>query len=194
MAKLYPKQQALSMDILEYKRELRDKMLTQRDNMDGAVKEIFDREICDKLWSLILKERPGSVHVFIPFRSEIDISPLFPLLWEKGIPTITSIIMDHGQLRHVRFFSLDEIIRGRFGVPYPSDGIPFEESPDLIVVPGLAFDSHGKRIGYGGGYYDRFLSGFPEAHKIGVCYPFQLLDLLHEESHDVRVDQVVVPK
>ena len=61
----------------------------------------------------------------------------------------------------------------------------------VIVVPGMAFDKHGHRLGRGKGYYDRFLSRIPNIYKIGVCFPFQLIDKVPFEPTDILVDEVL---
>lgn len=61
----------------------------------------------------------------------------------------------------------------------------------VIVVPGMAFDKHGHRLGRGKGYYDRFLSRIPNIYKIGVCFPFQLIDNVPSEPTDILVDEVL---
>ena len=61
----------------------------------------------------------------------------------------------------------------------------------VIVVPGMAFDKHGHRLGRGKGYYDRFLSRIPNIYKIGVCFPFQLIDKVPSEPTDILVDEVL---
>jgi len=66
-------------------------------------------------------------------------------------------------------------------------------APDTIVVPGVAFDRRGHRLGYGRGYYDRALSARPEALRIGFCHSFQLVEKLDERPHDEPVDFIVTP-
>jgi 5-formyltetrahydrofolate cyclo-ligase len=65
---------------------------------------------------------------------------------------------------------------------------------DVLLLPGLAFDESGNRLGQGGGWYDRVLSSAPAALKIGVCFDCQIADVVPHESHDVRVDFVVTEK
>ena len=65
------------------------------------------------------------------------------------------------------------------------------QSPIVAVVPGMAFDKQGHRLGRGKGYYDRFLSRVPNIYKIGVCFPFQVLDSVPSEPNDILMDEVV---
>ncbi len=96
---------------------------------------------------------------------------------------------DRLELRVVR--SEEELIQGKFGISEPPPHAPRAEAKaDLILVPGLAFDPAGGRLGRGGGFYDRFLAGF-EGVKVGVCFPELVVDEIPMEEHDVRMDFVV---
>lgn len=86
----------------------------------------------------------------------------------------------------------DDTTRGAFGIMEPSGALFTDYSQiTLAVVPGMAFDSRGHRLGRGKGYYDRFLPLLPQAYKIGVCFPFQLVDDVPIEPTDVVMDEVV---
>jgi 5-formyltetrahydrofolate cyclo-ligase len=82
----------------------------------------------------------------------------------------------------------ERLVKGRFGIMEPHLHRP-AGALDVVIVPGVAFDKQGYRLGYGKGYYDRFLSG-SNALPIGLAYGFQLIEKLPQESHDVRLDAV----
>ena len=88
------------------------------------------------------------------------------------------------------------LVKGRFGVLEPRHLVPVDPAKvDAWIVPGLAFTLDGGRLGYGGGFYDRLLSkARPDARKIGVAYPFQILPAIPLESHDIRLDAVIAPQ
>lgn len=79
---------------------------------------------------------------------------------------------------------------GDFHIPEPVNG-PYNGGFDLIVVPGMAFDASGHRLGRGKGYYDRFLAQHPNVPTIGICYGFQIMDDIPSEPHDRLVDEVI---
>ena len=83
-----------------------------------------------------------------------------------------------------------KMVEGDFHILEPENN-PYEGSFDLIVVPGMAFDRDGHRLGRGRGYYDRFLSKYPEVKTIGICFDFQFLESIPTEPHDRRVDEVI---
>ena len=82
--------------------------------------------------------------------------------------------------------------RGKFGIPEPTTQ-PYEGHIDLIIVPAVAFDKEGHRLGRGGGYYDRFLKKYPRATLIGVGYDFQLVEKVPTERHDRKMHRIVLP-
>ena len=79
---------------------------------------------------------------------------------------------------------------GDFHIPEPQNN-PYTGEFDLIVVPGMAFDTNGHRLGRGRGYYDRFLSLHPQVHTIGLCFDFQLLPEVPSEPHDRIIDEII---
>ncbi len=90
------------------------------------------------------------------------------------------------------YAGVDDLKIGAFGILEPC-GLLFTDytSIDLIIVPGMAFDRAGHRLGRGRGYYDRFLSRTRDIYKIGVCFPFQLADNVPTEETDVTMDEVI---
>lgn len=81
---------------------------------------------------------------------------------------------------------------GVYGIEEPV-GAPFTDyaAIDLIIVPGVAFDRNGNRLGRGKGYYDRLLPRIPSAHKIGICFPFQIVEEIPTEPFDIRMDEII---
>lgn len=90
--------------------------------------------------------------------------------------------------------SEDELIRGAYGIREPEKVCPAALSDiDMILVPGIAFDSRGARIGFGEGYYDRLLADF-HGTKVGICHDFQLLPAIPSLPHDSRMDIIITEK
>lgn len=92
--------------------------------------------------------------------------------------------------------SLDELHKGMYGIYEPDNSLPQPEvnNRTLCVLPGLAFMKDGSRLGYGGGYYDRFLQKYPQIHKIALAYEELITDNLPVMPHDIRADYIVTPE
>ena len=91
-----------------------------------------------------------------------------------------------------RYSGKADLQEGAFGIMEPCGELFTDyEAIDVAIIPGMAFDRHGNRLGRGKGYYDRFLPLLPtRVFKIGVCFPFQLLDDIPMEEHDIKMDVV----
>ncbi len=92
-------------------------------------------------------------------------------------------------------YVLEKLVKGPFSVLQPegTHEVPNNEL-DLIIVPGIAFDLHGGRVGYGKGFYDAFLKQVSRAYKVALAYDFQVLDHFPKEPHDMLVDKIITEK
>ena len=132
------------------------------------------------------------VHVFWPMneKREVNIRPVIRQLFDSGT-TILMPIIDGPVLRHGIFQGEQELRQGPFGVQEPFlDDTQDLPSPDVVLVPALAIDRSGNRVGYGKGYYDSFLNGLT-ASKIVPLFSNQVVDGIPSEPHDVSVDILV---
>lgn len=132
---------------------------------------------------------------YAPVRGEVDPSGVVEAFWERGLAVaFPSVDREERRLIPRRVSSFAELEAGAYGIPAPPRSSP-EVRPreiDVVLVPGLAFDRRGYRLGYGGGYYDRFLPALrPGALKVGLAYARLLWDELPAEAHDQAVDCVV---
>lgn len=130
------------------------------------------------------------IALYKSFRNEVDISPLMNLLPNKNY-YFPRTDLDAGTMEFLRYESPDSFSVNRWGLhePHRGEALP-KGSGVLILVPALAFDRKGHRLGYGKGFYDRFLSTSPSA-TLGVCFSEFFFDKLPSESHDRVVHCVV---
>ena len=133
-----------------------------------------------------------TVLLYYPIHNEVD---LRPLLTKYEGQKIFLFPVTHRHSMEVRPYDGEDMMRkGRMGIPEPQTET-YKGPIDLIIVPGVVFDQHRHRIGRGGGYYDKFLSGRFHAKKVGVCYSFQLKkhDIPHH-AREPKMDRVVTPQ
>ncbi len=96
------------------------------------------------------------------------------------------------EMRFIWMDDLSQVAPGYANIPEPiADGPVADDETALVLMPGLAFDPQGHRIGYGGGFYDRFLAEEPNHPTLALCYGFQMVDHLETEAFDIPVDQVL---
>lgn len=163
-------------------------MLAVRNEMDRREKALRDKAICRQLWKVIEEKKVKTVHTYLPMGSEVDIYQVIEQMLKMGIMVVTPKSLPGKRMLNLVLQSLEELESGIFGTRYPAGGVEYFGGYGLAIVPGLAFDLQFNRIGYGAGYYDIFLKGHPDTYKLGVCYPFQVLEKLPAEPHDVPLN------
>ena len=147
---------------------------------------------------LALPELAGArtVLAYAALPAELDPAPAVSALRKRGARVAYPRIQSPGVLDlHLVDHEL-ELVAGPFGLGQPSEHAPHvaRDAIDAVIVPGLAFDDCGRRLGYGGGYYDRLLVSLrPDCLFIGIAFDEQLLPQIPAEPHDVRVDMIVTP-
>ncbi|RAP73737.1 5-formyltetrahydrofolate cyclo-ligase [Paenibacillus montanisoli] len=191
------------------KKAARQSAAKKRDSYPEPMRFAWSDTACQRAveW---LQERPGptvrSVMIYVPFRSELDPTLLVEWCWRKGIEVAAPRCIQASRgMELYRLQAWDELTPGAYGIkePDPAAAQRCEPDwmPDIVFVPGLAFDKRGGRLGYGGGYYDRFHerlvklaadSGRPMPEWIGLGYEAQWSDdPIPMDDHDAYVDAVI---
>lgn len=145
---------------------------------------------------VLLRENPlyrsaRSVYGYLPCNQEVRLVPLLEQALRDGKRVAVPKVFG----REMKFIWMEDLSRVKPGfakIPEPVDDGPEADDPTaLVLMPGLAFDKFGSRVGYGGGFYDRFLQREPEHPTLALCYGFQLVDHLETEAFDRKVDCVL---
>lgn len=175
----------------EIKRALRKQLIAERRAMDIKRKQGCDESIFEQLKPLILKAR--SVLIYISTEIEVDTRRAIELCFEQDIPVAVPVSGD-SELTFYRIQSWSDVAEGRFGILEPVNrDKPFSADTDsLCVVPALCADGEGLRLGYGRGYYDRFLSRF-DGRSVILCYS-SFRRAVPSEPHDKRADMTIFDK
>jgi 5-formyltetrahydrofolate cyclo-ligase len=156
------------------------------------IRSLSDQVITQFLEFLESRKDIGHVHLFLPIDrfNEVDTFPLFYKLQEKGLQIYTSIVnkakdnLDTLEITHTKRF-----INDGWGIPLPAEASRVKpENIQLILIPLLAYDRRGFRVGYGKGYYDKYLSVLDKkVLKVGLSF-FDPVDFISEEAHDIPLD------
>jgi 5-formyltetrahydrofolate cyclo-ligase len=138
---------------------------------------------------------PGAlVGGFWPLGGEIDLRPLLLALAARGHGLALPVTPRRGNpLRFRRWQPGQALQPGPFGTSQPGPEAP-EATPDFLLVPLLAFDARGNRLGYGGGYYDRTLAELPQAERLGIAYACQQLAAVPAGATDIRLPLVATER
>lgn len=140
--------------------------------------------------------RSRSMIVYSPINLEVDTGLIVSSALASGKRVAFPVVAGH-ELVFREVTDLSQLRKGAFGILEPGEeGRPFMlEEADLLILPGVAFDLKGHRIGYGKGYYDKTIHSLEGSGKIiGICFDFQLVDEILGESHDVKMDLIITEK
>ena len=132
-----------------------------------------------------------TIYGYLPYNQEVRTVPML----EQALRDGKRVAVPKVYGDEMKFLYLDDLTKvseGYAGIPEPSADEPVaDDETALVLMPGLAFDPQGHRIGYGGGFYDKFLAAEPNHPTLALCYEFQMLPELHTEEHDIPVDTVL---
>lgn len=200
--------------ILNEKKILRQQILTIRDNIPQTLRAEKSRHILEHLYNCAAYQKAEQILSYVSFRSEADTMPFLEQVLQDGkelyCPLVCGKEMDFYRLK-----DLSELNPGAYGILEPPayeenrfrreltlqddrGGTEKKTAQILMVVPGAVFDRKGFRIGYGGGYYDKFLANMRELQKKGVMttaallFSEQLVDGMPREVHDLPVEQLIM--
>ena len=183
---------------MESKAQLRKQIKAKRNAIDETERRIYSVQICNCLCKQPWYADSNTILVYSAIQSEVDLS----LFSEQAKKDGKVLYFPKVFGEEMEFFRIDEAVqlqKGAFSVmepnvdefalqPYQSDiGAP-------VLVPGVAFSKRGERIGYGKGYYDRYISAHPELFPVGICFSCQLLDRIPTEHQDIAMHQIVTEK
>lgn len=172
-------------------------ILKKRDGLPHWERESKSRAIGKRLMELPEYRDAGSVLFYVEFRSEVITRPMIDEALADGKRVLVPKVEKDGH--HLRLFHLSdpdsELVPGYMGIPEPDHTRLPEYGPqdvDLVVLPGVGFDSACGRLGYGGGYYDRLIEKLkPGTPLVALSFEAQVADKVPSESHDKPMDKVV---
>lgn len=175
------------MDKKELRRMIREKKraMTQQEIQDAS-RRLFDLFIQTPQY-----QNAKTIYGYLPYNQEVRTVPIL----ERALADGKRIAVPKVFGDEMKFIYLDDLSRvdsGHSGIPEPVDNGPEGDDPQaLVLMPGLVFDPQGHRIGYGGGFYDKFLCKEPEHPTVALCYSFQVLDHIETDEYDIPVDCVL---
>lgn len=180
------------MDTCDNKPALREHYRSVRKAIPAHEREDRSDVIARLLVTIERYEHAGSLFVYVAAGTEVQTLGLIEAALADGkTVAVPRVAPDEGVMHPLVIRSLGDLAPGRFGIQEPTTHEVFDTTPDLVVVPGLAFTRSGRRLGQGGGYYDRYLAQHPAVYKVGVCFNEQLADHLPMDEHDVGMDEVI---
>lgn len=132
-----------------------------------------------------------TIYGYLPYNQEVRTVPMLRRALEEGKRVAVPKVYGD-DMKFIYLDDLSQVAKGYAGIPEPvADGPVAQDETALVLMPGLAFDRAGHRIGYGGGFYDKFLAREPHHPTVALCYDFQVMDRVETEEFDIPVDLVI---
>lgn len=184
-------------DIRPLKKKLRQAYRSIREGMGAQEKAAFDRDIQNRLLASELYQKARSLLCFVSTPIEVETRELILRAWADGKQVAVPKCLDRsGNMEFFRIQSFDELSPGEYALlePDPQKAPVFADyRGSLCILPAFAFDRDGYRLGFGKGYYDRFLHRYTGC-KVGVCYNSCMATALPHGRYDVPADYIVTQK
>lgn len=182
------------------KSELRAVYLEMRRALSASQLTVASRAIAENFFEFVDLTGVRTVHCYIPISKfrEVDTSPIFERVWQE-YPHITTLVprvdAATGEMQGFEYRPGTQLVENTWGIREPVDR-PWNDTSaiDIVIVPLLCFDERGHRVGYGKGFYDRFLGrDRPDCLKVGLCFFPPIGEIDDVSLHDVTLDRCVTP-
>lgn len=181
------------------KKRIRDEILEKRSKLDKKTINSYSNSISDKLFETSSYKNSTTIMCFISFSDEVNTHELIKNAIKHGKTIVVPITVSKTkELKVSELLDFSELEIGYYNILTPkAEFIRFVDpnTIDLVLVPGVAFARNGYRVGYGGGYYDRFLSKLDsQVKKIGLGFYLQVVDTVPVENFDIPIDAIITEK
>ena len=175
------------MDKTELRREIR----ARKRAMTEEEIETRSAKLAQLFFASEAYQKAKTIYGYLPYNQEVRTVPMLAQALKDGKKVAVPKVYGE-EMKFLYLDDLNAVAKGYAGIPEPIADEPVaQDETALVLMPGLAFDPQGHRIGYGGGFYDKFLAAEPNHPTLALCYEFQMLPKLDVEDHDIPVDTVL---
>ena len=177
---------------MDTKEQIRNEISKKRSALDHRWVEAASTRVIRNFQSLEAFQSAETIALYMAIGGEVNLDPLFPECWKSGKRTCIPVFNAEAKIYEMaEITSKTDCITGHYGIQEPiSPALCPMDKIDLVAVPGVAFDRKGRRLGRGGGYYDRLLAGLSGV-SAALVFDFQILPAIPVEPHDRPVDTLV---
>lgn len=173
------------------KKTLRKKIREQKRAMTPEQIETASAKLVEMFLQTELYRDAKTIYGYLPYNQEVRTVPILEQALADGKRVAVPKVYGE-EMKFLYLTDLTQVETGYAGIPEPIADGPIGDDPTaLVLMPGMAFTKEGQRIGYGGGFYDKFLAAEPDHPTIALCYDFQMVDQLPTEEFDIPVDLVL---
>lgn len=172
------------------KKDIRRNVLARRNAMNSEEWENNSRVIFEKLTTHPFFLNANTIFSYIDYQKEVCTRTIIEAAWNAGKRVAVPKI-EQNEMCFYYIDSFDELIEGYKGILEPVTQKKAAASEGLVILPGSAFDRKRNRIGYGKGFYDRFLSAHPNLKTIALAFEMQIVEQIMADAHDIRPEQII---
>lgn len=175
------------MDKKELRRQIREKkrLMTETQIVDAS------ERLGQLLADTVQYQQSKTIYGYLPYNQEVRTVPMLERALKDGKQVAVPKIYGE-DMKFIYLTDLSQVEKNSYGIPEPVADAPVAEDPTaLVLMPGMAFTKHGDRMGYGGGFYDKFLAAEPNHPTVALCYDFQVVEEIPTEEYDIPVDLVL---
>ena len=175
------------------KKEIRAMIREKKKRLTPEEIAEYSEKVCAILINEPVYKNARVIYPYLAYNQEIITDSLIRQAWRDGKEVAVPKCYEDNRMEFLRIRSFEDIAPGYCDIPEPLSGEIIEDSEALILMPGLAFDRSFNRIGYGGGFYDRYLDRKAGCRfiKVALAYDFQLFEHIETEEHDYQVDMII---
>lgn len=173
------------------KKALRAEIRTKKRAMTAQEIEEKSAALAKAFYETAEYKNAKTIYGYLPYNQEVRTTQMLAHALADGKQVAVPKVYGD-EMKFILLSDLSQVAKGYAGIPEPiADGPVAADPTALVLMPGLAFDPEGHRLGYGGGFYDKFLAAEPDHPTLALCYDFQMLPHLDTESYDIPVDWVL---
>ena len=174
------------------KKALRAEIRTKKRAMTAQEIEEKSAALAKAFYETAEYKNAKTIYGYLPYNQEVRTTQMLAHALADGKQVAVPKVYGD-EMKFILLSDLSQVAKGYAGIPEPiADGPVAADPTALVLMPGLAFDPEGHRLGYGGGFYDKFLAAEPDHPTLALCYDFQMLPHLDTESYDIPVDRVLL--
>lgn len=175
---------------METKRDIRKRVLAKRSSMSEEEWTEKSRLIYERVISHPLFQDAEEIYCYVNYNHEADTHAIIEKAWKLGKKTAVPKVDGRDmEFHYIRTF--EELETGYFGIPEPVKDCPAHGKQVLVIMPGAAFDKNRSRIGYGKGFYDKYLQEHTGYRTMAIAFECQVEDYIPSESHDIRPEVLI---
>lgn len=184
---------AMDADPVAAKRRLRERIRQLRLVASPAADEA-QASLDTLAVQLLARLAPRTVFCYLSTPGEVSTTRIIDTLFELGCTVAVPFLVNRANMLASRITDWNGLAPGRLGILAPTTPAPVATPIDCVLVPGLAFSLTGARLGFGAGYYDRWLAAHPNAKRIGLCFEYQVDERTPREAHDEPLDYLITER